>query len=191
MYVCIYTCIYIHTHKVASFEEQLTASRNTWQEELTLHELAIERERELRSLANFNKNLSSDIHELQSTYKATLKHHQLLEDELALCKRQLFSAQGQVRGLREQLELQEKMENAARCAYCLIHTHAHTHMHTHTYTHTLSLSLSLSHTHTHTHTRARAQCAESHFRQQEWRTSRTSFLRYLTALPRLQAYSLF
>jgi hypothetical protein len=69
--------------KVVSFDEQLSASRDTWQEELTLHELAIERERELRSLANFNKNLSSDIHELQSTYKTTLEHHQLLEDELA------------------------------------------------------------------------------------------------------------
>lgn len=61
-----------------------------------MHELALERERELRALATFNKNLSLDIQELNSTYKATLKHQQLIEEDLAVAKRQLIAAQGQV-----------------------------------------------------------------------------------------------
>ena len=82
--------------KVVSFDEQLDSARDAWGEELTLHELAVERERELRALANFNKNLSSDIQELNSTYKATLQHQQRLEEDLAVAKRQLLAAQGQV-----------------------------------------------------------------------------------------------
>ena len=82
--------------KVVSFDKQMSSARDAWREELTLHELALERERELRALATFNKNLSLDIQELNSTYKATLKHQQLIEEDLAVAKRQLIAAQGQV-----------------------------------------------------------------------------------------------
>uniref|UniRef100_A0A7S0H988 Uncharacterized protein n=1 Tax=Hanusia phi TaxID=3032 RepID=A0A7S0H988_9CRYP len=82
--------------------------KQAWKEELTLHELALQRELELDELVKANETLTRDVEEFSQLYRQLKSDNEKLEEELKLATTRSSSAEAKVQELMAERESREK-----------------------------------------------------------------------------------